>query len=118
MTGTTPTLDFHRMNIPGVVAGVLTLILPFLGAWWSLTLGTDAMVVTTSPFEAKTIIFGNYIASPLFEWFCLEKTPLARSDLCCGIGNLRLAAEPDIIHPSSPDRYSIPLSRLDEVLER
>jgi len=71
MTGTTPTLDFHRMNIPGVVAGVLTLILPFLGAWWSLTLGTDAMVVTTSPFEAKTIIFGNYIASPLFEWFCL-----------------------------------------------
>jgi len=65
------TLNINRVNIPGVVAGVLTLILPFLGAWWSLTLGTDAIVVTTSPFEAKTFIFGNYIASPLFEWFCL-----------------------------------------------
>ncbi len=71
MTEATPTPDFRRMNIPGVVAGVLTLILPFLGAWWSLTLGTDAIVVTTSPFEAKTFIFGSYIASPLFEWFCL-----------------------------------------------
>jgi hypothetical protein len=71
MTETTPPLDMNRMNIPGAIAGVLTLILPFLGAWWSLTLGTDAIVVTTSPFEAKTIIFGNYIASPLFEWFCL-----------------------------------------------
>jgi hypothetical protein len=59
------------MNIPGVVAGVLTLILPFLGAWWSLTLGTDAIVVATSPFEAKIFIFGSYVASPLFEWFCL-----------------------------------------------
>jgi hypothetical protein len=65
------TLDINRVNIPGVVAGVLTLILPFLGAWWSLTLGTDAIVVTTSPFEAKIFIFGSYIASPLFEWFCL-----------------------------------------------
>lgn len=65
------TLDINRVNIPGVVAGALTLILPFLGAWWSLTLGTDAIVVNTSPFEAKIIIFGSYIASPLFEWFCL-----------------------------------------------
>jgi len=71
MTEATPPLDMNRVNIPGAVAGVLTLILPFLGAWWSLTLGTDAIVVTTSPFEAKTFIFGSYIASPLFEWFCL-----------------------------------------------
>jgi len=71
MTETTPPLDMNRVNIPGAIAGVLTLILPFLGAWWSLTLGTDAIVVTASPFETKTIIFGNYIASPLFEWFCL-----------------------------------------------
>ncbi len=69
MAETTP--DLNRVNIPGAIAGVLTLILPFLGAWWSLTLGTDAIVVATSPFEAKIIIFGNYIASPLFEWFCL-----------------------------------------------
>jgi len=54
MTEATPPLDMNRVNIPGAVAGVLTLILPFLGAWWSLTLGTDAIVVTTSPFEAKT----------------------------------------------------------------
>ena len=71
MTEATPPLDMNRVNIPGVIAGVLTLILPFLGAWWSLTLGTDAIVVTTSPFEAKIFIFGSYVASPLFEWFCL-----------------------------------------------
>ncbi len=71
MTEATPPMDMNRVNIPGVIAGVLTLILPFLGAWWSLTLGTDAIVVTTSPFEAKIIIFGTYMASPLFEWFCL-----------------------------------------------
>ncbi len=71
MTEATPPLDMNRVNIAGAIAGVLTLILPFIGAWWSLTLGTDAIVITTSPFEAKTFIFGNYIASPLFEWFCL-----------------------------------------------
>ncbi len=71
MTEATPPPDMNRVNIPGAIAGVLTLILPFLGAWWSLTLGTDAIVVTTSPFEARTFIFGNYIASPLFEWLCL-----------------------------------------------
>ena len=61
----------RRINIPGVVSGVLTLMLPFLGTWWSLTLGTDAIVVNASPFWVETLIFGKYIASPLFEWFCL-----------------------------------------------
>lgn len=61
----------RRINIPGVVSGVLTLMLPFLGTWWSLTLGTDAMVVNASPFWVETIVLGTYIASPLFEWFCL-----------------------------------------------
>ncbi len=65
------TMDLNRVNIPGAIAGVLTLVLPFLGAWWSLTLGTDAVVVATSLFGVKIFIFGNYIASPLFEWFCL-----------------------------------------------
>ena len=46
-------------------------MLPFLGTWWSLTLGTDAIVVNTSPFWVETLISGKYIASPLFEWFCL-----------------------------------------------
>jgi hypothetical protein len=59
------------VNIPGVIAGVLTLILPFLGAWWHLTIGADAIVVNASPFGVRTIILGNDIASPLFEWFCL-----------------------------------------------
>ena len=59
------------VNIPGVIAGVLTLILPFLGAWWILTIGTDAIVINASPFEVRTIILGNNVASPLFEWFCL-----------------------------------------------
>lgn len=59
------------INIPGVIAGVLTLILPFLGAWWILTIGTDAIVVNAAPFEVRTVILGNDIASPLFEWFCL-----------------------------------------------
>ncbi len=59
------------VNIPGVIAGVLTLILPFLGAWWILTIGTDAIVINASPFEVRTIILGNNVASPLFGWFCL-----------------------------------------------
>ena len=59
------------VNIPGVIAGVLTLILPFLGAWWILTIGTDAIVINASPFGVRTIILGNDVASPLFEWFCL-----------------------------------------------
>ncbi len=59
------------VNIPGVIAGVLTLILPFLGAWWHLTIGTDAIVINAAPFEVRTIVLGNDIASPLFEWFCL-----------------------------------------------
>ncbi|MCK5108599.1 MAG: hypothetical protein KAR25_02825 [Methanosarcinales archaeon] len=59
------------VNIPGVIAGVLTLILPFLGAWWVLTIGTDAIVINASPFEVRTIILGNDVASPLFEWFGL-----------------------------------------------
>lgn len=61
----------RRINIPGVVSGVLTLMLPFLGTWWSLTLGTGAIVVNASPFWVETLILGKYIASPLFEWFCL-----------------------------------------------
>jgi hypothetical protein len=59
------------VNIPGVIAGVLTLILPFLGAWWILTIGADAIVINAAPFEVRTIILGNDVASPLFEWFCL-----------------------------------------------
>ncbi|HIE30782.1 MAG TPA: hypothetical protein EYP67_00150 [Methanosarcinales archaeon] len=59
------------VNIPGVIAGMMTLILPFLGAWWHLTIGVDAIVVNASPFEVRTIILGNGVTSPLFEWFCL-----------------------------------------------
>jgi len=60
-----------RMNVPGIIAGLLTIALPFLGAWWHLTLGTDALVVSAAPFEVVTSIFGEKMTSPLFWWFCL-----------------------------------------------
>lgn len=60
-----------RMNLPGIIAGLLTIVLPFIGAWWQLTLGTDAVIVYAAPFEVKTVIFGETMVSPFFWWFCL-----------------------------------------------
>ncbi|GAI08947.1 unnamed protein product, partial [marine sediment metagenome] len=41
------------MNWFGLVAGALMLLLPFLGPWWSATVGTGAMDLALSPYEGR-----------------------------------------------------------------
>ncbi len=67
---------WRRINWPGVIAGALTIALPFLGTWWRLTLGMEAVTVELSPFGVETSIFeasifGEAISSPLLWWFLL-----------------------------------------------
>ena len=71
---------WKRLNFFGVLAGILTLLLPFSGAWWHLTLGTDGGIfsILASPFEFKFLIFNKQIStaeavqlSPLLWWLCL-----------------------------------------------
>ena len=60
-----------RINWPGIIAGLLTIGLPFLGMWWQLELGTGAVVMALSPFGVESSIFGESMSSPLFVWFTL-----------------------------------------------
>lgn len=63
---------WRRINWLGVIAGALTLALPFMGTWWRLTLGMDAVTMLVSPFGVEMSFFGEEaISSPLFWWFCL-----------------------------------------------
>jgi hypothetical protein len=55
----------HRVNFPGLIAGIALVILPFLGAWWVFSFGTDAVVIALSPFHVQVESFGNEISSPL-----------------------------------------------------
>lgn len=55
----------HGVNYPGLLAGVALFILPFLGAWWTFSLGTDALVIALSPFNVLVTSFGKEITSPL-----------------------------------------------------
>jgi len=55
----------HGVNYPGLLAGIALVILPFLGAWWTFSLGTEALVIALSPFEVLVTSFGKEITSPL-----------------------------------------------------
>ncbi len=55
----------RRLNYPGLLAGIALVILPFLGAWWTFSLGTDALVIALSPFDVLVTSFGKEITSPL-----------------------------------------------------
>jgi len=60
-----------KVNLPGVIAGLLTIALPSLGAWWHLVIGSDAVIVSASPFEMDLLVFGEDMVSPLFRWICV-----------------------------------------------
>ena len=63
---------WRRINWLGLIAGALTLALPFWGPWWKFTLGTEAVTVFMSPFGVEMRFFGvETISSPLFWWLCL-----------------------------------------------
>ncbi|MCK4405143.1 MAG: hypothetical protein KAV43_01375, partial [Hadesarchaea archaeon] len=59
------------MNWFGLVAGALMLLLPFLGPWWSATVGTGAMDLALSPFDYRISLLEQPITSTLVGYFLL-----------------------------------------------
>jgi len=59
------------MNWFGLVAGALMLLLPFLGPWWSATVGTGAIDLAMSPFDYRISLLEQPITSTLIEYFLL-----------------------------------------------
>lgn len=59
------------INWFGVVAGVLMLVLPFMGAWWHATVGTEAMELAISPFSYDANLLGQSLTSPLVGYMLL-----------------------------------------------
>jgi len=55
-----------KINPVGVIAGVLMLVLPFLGAWWIFSVG-ELLILKISPFSINMIVAGERIESPLFQ---------------------------------------------------
>ena len=52
-------------NIPGLVAGICLIALPFLGYWWSVRFGDGAFAVEVSPFTLGMYGFGKEFFSPI-----------------------------------------------------
>ena len=59
------------MNWFGLVAGTLMLLLPFLGPWWSATVGTGAIDLAMSPFDYRISLLEQPITSTLIGYFLL-----------------------------------------------
>ena len=59
------------MNWFGLVAGVLMIMLPFMGAWWHATLGTGAADIALSPFDYDISVLEQPISSTLVGYFLL-----------------------------------------------
>jgi hypothetical protein len=59
-----------KINPAGLVAGVLMLLLPFLGPWWQASLG-EIIRVQLSPFGYEINILGEPLSSTLFDCLLL-----------------------------------------------
>ena len=59
------------MNWFGLVAGVLVLVLPFLGPWWIGRAGTGAMEIALSPFDVNMSLVCQPVQSSLVGFFLL-----------------------------------------------
>ena len=59
------------INWFGLVAGALMLLLPFLGPWWSATIGNGAMDLALSPFDYRISLLEQPITSTLIGYFLL-----------------------------------------------
>ncbi len=53
------------VNWPGLVAGVLMLVLPVLGAWWHAMAGNSVLEIGISPFYYNIVLTGQKITSSL-----------------------------------------------------
>jgi len=68
--------DFSKANWPGVLGGLLLIILPFTGSWWEMHVGTGAFDVALSPFTTEILMFGEFVLSPLLYWMNIAFTIL------------------------------------------
>jgi len=66
-----PKTGLPSINWLGLDAGVLMIILPFLGPWWSATVGTGAMELALSPFDFRISLLEQPISSTLVGYFLL-----------------------------------------------
>lgn len=57
--------DLSWVNVPGIIAGIALIVLPFLGVWWRFAIGTGAVTIGFSPFQVLIQSFGTEITSPL-----------------------------------------------------
>jgi low affinity Fe/Cu permease len=55
----------RTINVVGLAAGALMIILPFLGPWWIASVGTGAFEISLSPFDLSIMVFGQPIHSQL-----------------------------------------------------
>lgn len=55
-----------KINPVGIVAGILMLALPFLGAWWIFGVG-ELILLKISPFNVNILVAGELIESPLLK---------------------------------------------------
>lgn len=65
--------DSRSINALGVIAGVLMIMLPFLGPWWIGMAGDGALEVALSPFNMSISIFGQPVTSDLIGLFLLAE---------------------------------------------
>jgi len=55
-----------KINPLGIIAGILMLALPFLGAWWIFGVG-ELFILKISPFNVNVLMAGEQVESPLFQ---------------------------------------------------
>ena len=60
--------DFSKCNWPGVISGILLIILPFTGFWWEMHVGKGAFDISLSPFATEILMFGDFVLSPVLYW--------------------------------------------------
>ncbi len=68
--------EFSKCNWPGVVGGILLIVLPFTGSWWVMHVGKGAFEVSLSPFTTEILMFGKIVMSPLLYWLNIAFTIL------------------------------------------
>ncbi|KXA91674.1 hypothetical protein AKJ57_00240, partial [candidate division MSBL1 archaeon SCGC-AAA259A05] len=64
-------MRMRSVNWFGVAAGVLMLLVPFLGAWWCAEVGAEALKLELSPFYYHVSILEQPLTSSLVGYFIL-----------------------------------------------
>lgn len=61
-------IDFNNCNWIALISGVLVLVMPFLGAWWTFSVGTEFFSIGLSPFTTEIVALGTPVISPILFW--------------------------------------------------